>query len=231
MGPVLAASVSVSPYELCSYSLEAFSILLTFTLFPPLLQGTLSPEVRGLMETSHLGLSVPKFLTLHTVWLWVSIFVPICSMRKPLWWWLSKALIHEEGRISLGVTLSLNYFTSSVWFYPRTLCYLVCNSWSLKQCQIWAPSHGVDFKYNQILVGCFTSIVLHCPSIYYRQNTIVDQRVCGYIGFFHRSSPHYPLSFSFKKGKPLLCITSAPLCASTHCKTIACKFHYDIFNV
>lgn len=182
-------------------------------------------------KTSYLGLSVPKFLTLHTVWLWVSIFVPICSMRKPLWWWLSKALIHEEGRISLGVTLSLNYFTSSVWFYPRTLCYLVCNSWSLKQCQIWAPSHGVDFKYNQILVGCFTSIVLHCPSIYYRQNTIVDQRVCGYIGFFHRSSPHYPLSFSFKKGKPLLCITSAPLCASTHCKTIACKFHYDIFNV
>lgn len=150
---------------------------------------------------------------------------------------LRKTLICEYIRKSLRANffLSTPFQNTSIEFplgpwgmqAPR----LVLGSWSLKQCQIWAPSHGVDFKYNQILVGCFTSIVLHCPSIYYRQNTIVDQRVCGYIGFFHRSSPHYPLSFSFKKGKPLLCITSAPLCASTHCKTIACKFHYDIFNV
>ena len=41
---------------------------LALTLFlPTLLEGSLSPEGRDLMETSHLGLRVPRSLTLHKV--------------------------------------------------------------------------------------------------------------------------------------------------------------------
>ena len=31
--------------------------------------------------------------SLHIVWLWISVFVPICRRRKLLWRWVSKALI------------------------------------------------------------------------------------------------------------------------------------------
>lgn len=43
--------------------------------------------------------------SLHNFWQWVSVFVPICCKRKLLWWWLSKVLIYEYSRMSLGVIL------------------------------------------------------------------------------------------------------------------------------
>lgn len=48
--------------------------------------------------------------SLHSVWLWVSAFAPICCRRKHLWWWPSKALIYEYSRMSLGVLLLLGAF-------------------------------------------------------------------------------------------------------------------------
>lgn len=40
-------------------------------------------------------------LSLHIVWLWVSVFVPTCSSRKLLWWCLGKTLTYEYRRMSL----------------------------------------------------------------------------------------------------------------------------------
>jgi hypothetical protein len=44
------------------------------------------------MEMSQLGLSVEKSLMPCDVWLWASVFAPMCCRRKLFWWWLSKAL-------------------------------------------------------------------------------------------------------------------------------------------
>jgi hypothetical protein len=61
-------------------------------------------------KTSYLGLSVPKFLTLCDVRLWVSIFVSICFSRNLLWWWLNKELIYKYSSMELDVILSLHIF-------------------------------------------------------------------------------------------------------------------------
>lgn len=72
------------------------SLLLTF-FFPPLPWGSLSPEGRNLMEMYHLDGDVPFRAkcckvshSLNKVWVWVYVFVPICSRRLLLRWWLSK---------------------------------------------------------------------------------------------------------------------------------------------
>ena len=35
---------------------------------------------------------------------------------------------------------------SSIWFCPKTLGYLVYNSWSTKQCQLCVLTHGMSLK-------------------------------------------------------------------------------------
>lgn len=76
---------------------------LTLTFFPPpLLHGSLRG---GFDETSRLGLSVARSHSLHNVWLWVSIFVPICCRGKLRWRWLSKALIYEYSFLKVLQTL------------------------------------------------------------------------------------------------------------------------------
>jgi hypothetical protein len=40
---------------------------------------------------------------LHRVWLWVSVFVPIYSRRKFLWWWL----MSEQGTDLVNVAVYL----------------------------------------------------------------------------------------------------------------------------
>jgi hypothetical protein len=105
---------------------------------------SLNPEERDSMETSYLDI---QGLSLCNVWLWVSAFIPIGCRRKPLWWWLNKALIYENSRISLGVTLSL-FLNSIIWFPPRYLGYLVSGSSSPKQCQVWVwPSVKSDIAW------------------------------------------------------------------------------------
>ena len=69
-GPVIAASVSVSSYELCSVALEGFVLLGPFvhSLFPipSASSSTEFPELcgRDLMEISHLELCILRSLTL-----------------------------------------------------------------------------------------------------------------------------------------------------------------------
>lgn len=43
--------------------------------------------------------------------------------------------------------------TYSVWFHPISLDHLVSGSWLPKQSQPWVPSHRVDLKSNQTLIG------------------------------------------------------------------------------
>lgn len=46
------------------------------------------------------------------------------------------------------------FFNSSIWFYPRSLAYLVSGFWPAKQCHIMGSAHGVDVKSNQIVGHC-----------------------------------------------------------------------------
>jgi hypothetical protein len=98
---VLASSVSVILYKLCSVDLEdlvapgvlhPLCFIILFLL--PLSWVSLSSEGRDLIETLHLKLCVPKSLVLCDVWLWVSVFVPICYRRKPLMM-VNKALMFK----------------------------------------------------------------------------------------------------------------------------------------
>lgn len=60
--------------------------------FCPLFHSSLSPERRDVMETSHLWLSVFKFLhPLYIVCLWIFMFSFICCIKKLLRWCLTKA--------------------------------------------------------------------------------------------------------------------------------------------
>ena len=97
------------------------------------------------------------FLSLHNVWLWVSIFASVCGKRNRLWWWLSKVLICEYNRISTGVLLLLIFLLSDIWLYPTFLgyLYLVSGSWSCKQYQVWIPYCRVGLKSKEMLPGYF----------------------------------------------------------------------------
>lgn len=73
-GPVHAASVSGSSYDHGSADLEGLVLLVSsllsgfYTFLPPLFLGggSLSTEKRGLMDTSHFEVCVPRNLFLST---------------------------------------------------------------------------------------------------------------------------------------------------------------------
>ena len=89
-GPVHAAKVCESICGSALLCLEGLisllsSLPLALTIFVLLLlQSSLIPEGENLMETSHLGLSVPRSLTLHIVSCG-SLCIPIRCRRKLLW--------------------------------------------------------------------------------------------------------------------------------------------------
>lgn len=107
-----AVSVSLSS-EVCQFSYawkSLFSWCLLYPLPPtifqsPLPKSALNTEGMNLMDTSYLGLSIWKSLTLHIIWLCVSVFVPIYCRRKHVWWWMNKTSINKYNRLLLGVTL------------------------------------------------------------------------------------------------------------------------------
>lgn len=49
-----------------------------------LVHSTLSPEGIGLVEASHMGLSASRSYSVHTVLLWLPVFVPISFTKKLL---------------------------------------------------------------------------------------------------------------------------------------------------
>lgn len=59
-------------------------------------------------------------ISLHSVWLCVSVFVHFCYSRKLLWWWLiKKTLIYDCKRMSSGV----NYLFIYSFIYFRTVVF------------------------------------------------------------------------------------------------------------
>ena len=61
----------------------------------------------GFNKDNRFRLSVSSSLTLHYVWLIISVFSPICCRSNFLWHWLSKVLICEYSKMSLGLILLL----------------------------------------------------------------------------------------------------------------------------
>lgn len=79
-----------------------------------------------------------------------------------------KALSYEYSKMALGVTLSLHFLLflgNIIWFYPRSLGYLVSGSWSHKNYFIFEKelkvrwigtrrgSVGAWRKYNKNIFG------------------------------------------------------------------------------
>lgn len=92
-----------------------------------------------------------------------------------------------------------NFYDTIIWFSPESLGYLVSGSESPKWCVDWAPSHEVGLKSNQTLAG-YSHKLCARPSASCRQDTIVDQRVCAWLGVYVCSSfgrevyhPHHVL--------------------------------------
>lgn len=75
------------------------------------------------------------------------------------------------------------FYISHVWFYSRSLGYLVFGSLLPKQCPVWNPSSGMVLKTNQALVGYSSDFCCHhspLPSCILHAGEIVGQRFCDY---------------------------------------------------
>lgn len=79
--------VMCASFLLCLQDLVSLPFLSSWALtifLPARPQSSLYPEGKDLMETCNLGLSVPRPVTLHSVQLWVSVFVPMYYRRQCL---------------------------------------------------------------------------------------------------------------------------------------------------
>ena len=133
------------------------------------LGGSLSTKGKDLMEISLVGLNVPRPLTLHNVWLQVSLYSHLLQEKVSL-------MIAEQGTyyhiavlfgsfycygymvlllLLLLLLLFWCYFfvfclffqSTSIGLPSRFLDYAVSGSWSTKQCQLF---HLVDWIFSQI---------------------------------------------------------------------------------
>ena len=87
--------------------------------------------------------------SLCNYWLEVSVLFPSAARGRFTddGWSVSMAEL-------LRVILLLHYFyTSNIWFCPRSLGHLGLVFLSPKQCWVWVPSHEVSHKWNWIWVG------------------------------------------------------------------------------
>lgn len=153
---------------------------LAFTLFgPPLLQGSLRPEERDLIETSHLGRVVSRSLIFWIMSGCGSLFIPIYytggSFSNDGNWFMS--------RMSLGVIFLLCSFS-------RTVFGFTADPWAISSQILGHPSR---VKYGFHLMEKASSksdlvrllpqaLCYHCTSISHRQRTIEDPRVWGWVG-------------------------------------------------
>lgn len=123
-GRECAAAASMSTHGCLSCCLESLVALVSstssLTIFPLLFRSPLSSGRKELMEILHLGLRVPRSLTLSTVWLRVSASVPIC-----------RGGVSDDDceRPSMGLAEcqyeSLNCL-ASILAKMYTLCYVLC---------------------------------------------------------------------------------------------------------
>lgn len=88
---------------------------------------------------------------------------------------------HWESFYSVFSSFSISH----VWFYSRSLGYLVFGSLLPKQCPVWNHSSGMVLKRNQALVGYSHDFGYHhspLPSCISHAGEIVGQRFCDTIG-------------------------------------------------
>lgn len=172
------ATVSVSSWELLSCwfrkpcllgTLHPFCLLHSLYVFS---NRCLIREGRKLME---MGLCVLTSLSLCIMsgCDFVNVFPPASgeSLLNDIWarhWF-------EYSRISFYFVFILN---SSIWFYLRSLGYLV--SLSLTQGQVLVSSSEVSLQSNHISVNySIFAFCHHGISVSCREETIANQSVCG----------------------------------------------------
>lgn len=138
MSQSVRVDICVNPVDLKGFVFLVSSTISAVALFlPPLLQGLLSLVMMDLMETSHVGLSVPRSLNLCIMYA-----MGLCTFPH---------LVQEEDSLMIFIhsfihlfspsfppsfppfLLSLSFFLTVVFCFPGSL--------SPKQCHGWAPSH------------------------------------------------------------------------------------------
>ena len=93
---------------------------------------------------------------------------------------MSIAEYHQKS-FSCCVVVCFKFYISSIWFYSRSLDYLVSGSWTPKQCQAWVPSCRVGL---QVLVGYSHIFCYHCTSISCSQEAFVHLTVRGWLDLY-----------------------------------------------
>lgn len=129
----------------------------------------LRPQRKDLMATSCLGLSVLRSLTLYSVWLWLSVFVPICCRRKLLRGWLSVTDHATRSHLLLRCFSRL-----IIGFYPQVLGLSSFRLWDSQAAWLWIPSPGVDIKSRVIVWFLLPTLCHHYVSVLCRQDTTVN---------------------------------------------------------
>lgn len=92
----------------------------------------------------HLELNVPRSLILFMMsgWGYLYLFpsgkIESSDDRRARHWSMSIAKCHWES-------FYCYFLKSSIWYYPRSLGYLVSGFWSPEQYWVWVPSGEVDF--------------------------------------------------------------------------------------
>lgn len=110
-----------------------------------------------------------------------SLYMSLNRRKNFLWGQMNKALTYKYSRMSLGVIVWLCFFGRTVAF-GSTLCPSVSDLWSPKQSWKWVQLHVVVLKFKQILVVNQKSLWRFCPSVTFRQITIVDKKTCSWVG-------------------------------------------------
>ena len=136
---------------------------LALTFVPPSLPlSSLSPEGRDVVETSRVGLNISRSLILSIiVWLGLSVWILICSRRKLLRCWLSKAELYKHSQIQLRVILLLLIFRPVVFgfalspwtIYAQVLDYLSCVGMGLiswRGTEVKLISQALCYHYTNI---------------------------------------------------------------------------------
>jgi hypothetical protein len=132
---------------------KPFDIRLSLLLYQ---QGSLIPEQRDLTETKHLGLNVPRSL---------SIFTFSGSFFLYLFPSAARERFSDNGRQN-DIRNHFLFHLAKWWyliFFPRSLTYVVLGSWPPK-----IPFHRGELKSSQILLHyshktCATIVTVYPP--------------------------------------------------------------------
>ena len=126
VAPVLAASVSVGSHVLCEVDSQE-CVLLVFSVPSDSTKLSATYSADYLSWGGRLGwLNLIETFAPHDVWFWVITSVPLCCQKKPLWWWLDKALIYEYTNTIKDLSLSPSYLP--FYFFNQLWLILPCIS-------------------------------------------------------------------------------------------------------